>query len=175
MTALDLLFSYEGRTGRRAFAIALVATLAILAFSIYGSFLILSPAATFFRPIGINAGAVQTAFFVFVGVLGLWVILALVTKRLRDAGRPIILAPIAIIPPLSVLILNGLLTIRPLVEIPALTQQVIYFVCGGIGVVMLTDALALPSIKQEASPTGYLEGPDGGRSGPNGQSGPNGR
>lgn len=159
MDALELLFSYEGRIGRRAFIAGSVAATGILAAGVYGSFLMLGPAATIFSPMGINAGAIQTAFLVFMGVLFLWMLLALFTKRLRDGGRPIILAPVAILPPVAVLIANGLLTIRPLLLIPAFTQNIVYFVCGGIGLVMIADALLLPSRKEDDRPRGYLEGP----------------
>ncbi|MEM9029684.1 MAG: hypothetical protein AAGC70_15075 [Pseudomonadota bacterium] len=144
MDALGLLFSYQGRIGRLPFLAGLLVAFALLAGGVYGSFLLLEPAATYFQPVGINAGLLQTAFFVFIGVLFLWMLFALFAKRLRDRAHLPIWAPIAILPVVAVLVATGLLTVRPLVVVPPLVQDLVFFICGGIGIWILIEALFFP-------------------------------
>lgn len=144
MNPVSLLFSFRGRIGRVAFLVGLTVALAIFAAGFYGSFAMLEPAAAILGPRGINAGLIQTGLWIVLILVVLWMVFALFAKRLRDRGRMSLWAPIAILPALSTSIAGGLLTIRPLLDVPALAQNAIYFICAGIGVWILIEAIALP-------------------------------
>ncbi len=145
------LFSFTGRLRRLGFGLALVGSMITAAAAVYGSFLLLAPAGAVLGPLGINAGLIQTGFLALLLAVMVWIVLALLTKRLRDRGRPVGLALIAVVPPVLVAVGDGLLTIRPLVAIDQTMLMAVYYGCGAIGLWLLAECLFLPSADDGAS------------------------
>lgn len=145
MNPFRLLFSFRGRTGRAAFLFGVVVAKVLAAAALWGSVEGLPAMARMLSPLGINAAKVQTGLWLAIGLLFLWMILALTFKRLHDRGHFGFWALIAFVPMAAMLVLDSnLLTIKPLVTIPEPAQFAIWGVSLLVAAWVVIECLLLP-------------------------------
>jgi len=145
MSALHLLFGFEGRIGRRPFLLALLATVAAFLAGVHLSERALPWMAEVFAPRGINAAFVLQGLWALLGVLAGWIVLALAAKRLHDRGRSGWWGALALLPLAGLAILNDALFLASrTIVLPSGLQLAVLLAAGGLGLWVLFESVVLP-------------------------------
>ncbi|MEL6871399.1 MAG: hypothetical protein AAFO62_01110 [Pseudomonadota bacterium] len=126
---------------RLQFAAQVAVGLALPVGTFFGSFYLLPSLAEILAPRGINAGTAQNALIVGAGLIAAWVLLAAGIRRLRSIREPIVFAAIAVVPAAAILLLDGPVFLRPILALPDLARDAVYFVSAGVGVWIICSGL----------------------------------
>ncbi len=147
MNPFRLLFSFRGRTGRAVFLIGIVFAKLIAIAGLWGtsSDVLLPRIVPLLAPLGINAAFVQTALWLLIGLVFLWMVLALTVKRLHDRGHFGFWAFIAFVPmALMPLLESQILTIKPLITLPEPAHFLIWGISLLVAAWVVIECLLLP-------------------------------
>ena len=161
MNPFRLLFSFRGRTGRAVFLTGVVVAIvfAIAGLWATSSSVLLPRLVPLLAPLGINAAFVQTALWLLIGLVFLWMILALTVKRLHDRGHFGFWAFVAFVPmALMPLLESNLVTVNPLFSLPEPAHFAIWGVALLVAAWIVIECLLLPGSRLDDDSNDHEDG-----------------
>jgi len=131
--------------GRMSFLVRTTIAAGVAAATIYGSAQVLPFLAAQLAPHGINAGLVQNGLIVAGCALALLVLWRASHLRLRALGESTIWAPLALLPPAVLAIIDGPLFLMPAVEVPDAVWWTVMGISAAIALAVFLNCALRPS------------------------------
>ena len=136
----------EGGIGRLAWMISMAVATALMYAAVHGSFLLLAPLAELLAPHGINAGTIQNAILIGGAVVALLIVWMATHRRLRAIGERGVWAPLVLLPPAVLMLVDGPLFLRPLYDVPDAMWWGVLCFCGLIGAAVFLNCALRPGV-----------------------------
>jgi len=145
MRPLHLLFGFRGRLERTPFVIAFLSVVAGFWALRQLAMASLPWLGSIFGPRGINAGFILNGILAVLWVAGVWIVLALLSKRLHDRGHPGWWAALAVLPLVALVMLNDeIVLVSSRFVLPSMVQQGILVGAGIFAAWVVVQTLVLP-------------------------------
>jgi uncharacterized membrane protein YhaH (DUF805 family) len=141
-----LLFSFDGTVGRRPYVAALAGVAVVFLTLIALSSAALEAIAAITAPRGWNAAFVLNALWSATGIIAVWSVLALMTKRLRAIGRSPWLAVGAVVPLVVIALINdAIFLVSRTLALPGVVEFPVLIAAAVVLAWVLVETMFLPS------------------------------